>query len=697
MAASEGSEKNVWHTDRSFAQMDMRVDLARMEVYRLLIQARADNDVYFEEIFNVFLALVQVPLNFAVYENNEFLFHLVNDPKYQSKFKTLLINNGKISKKAVPLFPQILGDRFKILIFELNTKNPSVEDWIETIHVDSDFEEQRDRQSEITSKSEYLQRATWGFFIAEWDGFKTRVQHKAAEAIKISINEMSRNYRFSSVQNKSRDKPSPQWPVSPELMESQLSPDNEYTTREQHRKWHARVSEIFERPLNDTTSGLAVQQLMMQENGGFDQENADILSDSSDENTTRPLPNMIMAYRSFDRHSIRSGWTNEENAGYAYNTRFLIRETGDNLSVLGFFQDLESLAQERGGLSKFTEARGKRFKRVLYRDIFSEAHSSKEQASYPHKNTNIALMRSIAFALDEKFWDLLKSADGKNRCLEILRSPVGDNARSFVDPVYHTGLIHFNRIFEFGGLDRVSTFLEVPHSHQIEDFIDENFSDLMRVVMLYYLLCEMAEWGGKKDGFIPSNIEAVLVPIKMRGSVWAVTMHASYRQHFSQSDETDVDERLFLDVPRWMSVFHICTTLKQKSSQLFDKTLWNNSQRRIARLVEKIFENLERIENYPDEIDKFNSLVNWEERYVPYGLPRILITKPNAAAIVGCEPIKIANEETTYQLYWQLQDNKYFVAAQKWSQISTRTFKSALEIGLRRGLAILKRKHFNDE
>lgn len=681
VTTTNGNNKAVWHTDDQVGQVDMRVDIARMDFYRLLILSRSEEDFYIEEVFNRFLSVAQTAINFAVYDEGGLLFHLVNDVKYQNHFSEALGGLGFHSEELMPLFPQLFGGKYRILVFQLNTKGFDARTWYSPIVVDENKELLLRSEDHLKTHEQYLQRCAWRFFVAKWDGFQTGLTEKAANAVGNSIESLSANFRLSP-RNKGKHRANhpPKWPPTrhqtKELLDTDTPPE---IAGPRHKKWHNKVRRLFERAMNDASSGLEVQHLMMQPYS------------VPVEKKKKPLSNMILAYRSFTRNSIRNGW-HEQSNGYPYDTQFLVRDqdSGDNLPIVSFFRDMEDKAKSDEEKRKYAAGldRGGRPRR-LYRDVFAQVSEKIILSRYGTNSYVEAELKYIAELMDDRFWHYL-AEKGSRWCIEVLQSPVGDNARSFVDPVYYTGLIHFNSIFELGGLDRVGKALKKAwSSEEREQFINSNEPDLLRIVMLYYLFCEMADWGGDVESFDPGRLEAILVPIKMRGSVWAVTLHAAYKPDDHIQSHGAGTKFSFQDVPRWMSIYHICSTLKQKNQDLFDKVLWGNTQQRITRLLEKSFGELDNILQHRNAVYAFNERVEREQRYLPYALPQL---SPDGANFVEDHVDIKGSSGRSHQMMWGINDNSYFAAPQPWAREGTRTFHTAIEVGTNRGFVALIRK-----
>lgn len=704
MASRQGSKKNEWHTDRYVGQVDMRADLVRMDFYGLQMNGRSNEDFYFEEVMNRFLSLVQAPVNVAVYNDKGLMFHFVNDLKYHQYMNEVLWDLDVISEHYFPLFPQLFGQRYKIFLFTMNTKglaprgiaDPIREGWIAPIKVDLLREQNRlrdDLDVKIGDTKDYLSRCAWRFFVADWDGFRGPLASKARKSLEFSLSEVCENFRGASDDN-FNDRSA--WPYTPEEAIAML--DSNLGRLPAHEEWHRSIRNLFEQPLADASSGLEAQFLLMQDE--------EVLPEME----RGPLPNMIVAYRSFTRSSLRAGWS-DDTQGYPYDAQLMIKgASGDqDQAVFRFFKRLKMLVASDGTTERFRNGfdffgptngefdhklsqrekhAGKPGHRLLYSQVFSAVKKDLLEERYGKKSQVSKELRKIAPRLDRLFWKILNQDDGPEQCVEILQGSVGSSARSFVDPVYHTGMIHFNSIFELGGLDRVGQKLvDTWKTEDKRDFIKDNEDDLLRIVMLYYLFSEMADWGGSEE-FSPEKLQAVLVPIKMRGAVFAVTLHAAY-----QSSKPNRDHN-FQNVPRWMSVYHICSTLRQKNQEVFDReVLWPHALRRVQEALEMAFGSLNGTSQYLVAIQEFNNCMDEEQRHFPYALPRI---SPDGNLYADQKAMADGRLERRYVADWGVVDNPYFLAPQPWVRKGTRSFGPAIEAGLDRGLKALVRKGIHD-
>ena len=665
MNTSTFSTKNKtenWYIDDLFGQVDVRIDIVRMDVYRQFIGAKSENDYYLAELFNNFISAAQHPLNFAILDGeNEILFHMATDIKYYDTINKQLKVKKFRRKFSIPFLPQLFFGKYRIVVFSMSTKISERSNWIHPIHIDLDEQESIDASiTPIENENRYLERCVWRFFCADWDGFRTLLKHKAARSIEKSIESIATNFYDGSLADLDAAWPPKNVDLVDEIRNNQSEEDI-------NRFWYDSLRKVFYPIMRDSASGLEAQHYMMHKDG-----------ESRPEEDRTLLPNMLVSYRSFTRSHKRRRWGNKKENSYLYDSQFLIedREDGSHCRIMNFFQDLKILSENDIGLSEFEAGSDRHGRaRVLYKDvILSEASIEKIESHFDNPARALEKFQSLTEKLDDIFWNKVLLEDHVY-WKSILSSPVGDNARSLVDPCYFTGLIHTNPIFEVGGLDRFyDLFEEDIEDFDFDEFLDKNYNDLIRIVMMYYIFCEMSDWGGGYEDFDPSKLNAVLVPIKMRGSVWAVTIHTAYKGGEPSKN--------YQDVPYWISYYHITSTLYQKNRILFDKFLWDKAKQRISNLLENCISDCGKISDFANAMENFNRLVLLEQKYFPYALPQIVLDGGEYDEVTRLYP----SDKNSPKVAWRLSENKFFGAMQKWDRKGTRSFHTAMEIGLNRGL-----------
>jgi hypothetical protein len=689
-SVANASVSEEWDVDRHLGSVDARVDLARMDVYRQLIQAKSENDFYVESVLNAFIAVAQQSLNFAFYnKSGKLMFHLVSDLKYNDTF-TKEIDKSLWFEKSVSFFPSLFEEEgFRILVMRMHTKTAVEKDLFTAVSFENSWRDDKinkSSQEEIGSLERYLQRCVYRFFFDTWDGFRTPLRFQFAEAIKNSIHTREKTFRSNIREGHSEAK---EWPPDGkqivENLRSTRLPNSE------PEDWHNALRYRFNSMVRDSGFGLEVQYNLLHRQT----------------TKSRPgHPNMIIAYRSFTRDAGNLRHEIAEGTGYPYDTRFLFPDelgTEQAEGTVRFTTEFFSRLKEDFSTDPFkydATSGGKPRTRRLYRNLFEQSFSgdtipyalrkeSKEDQVKAYKN-----LCAITARLDEEFWKLLCQEDGVAKCVKILGAPAGKNFRSVVDPVYHSGLIHTNMLFELGGLDRLQGSGKAVELITEEQF-EENMTDLLRVVIFYYLFSDMANRNGDNIDFDPRRLAAILVPIRMKGAVWAVTIHAAYVPKDRQSNDGTLEFSSFMDVPYWIAYYHISTSLREKNNQLIDRVLWEGVQRRVSRLLEKHLGSVTSPDKFIEAIETVNDKMRGEERLVPYVLPNFITEVENSDGLGSLDDrrdkqlIIPSHGNKKFVLPWEInRKNPFFVSAQTWDGKGTRNFVSAVESGFGKGLTM---------
>jgi hypothetical protein len=181
--------------DEYLGHIDSRIDLARMEVYRQLIQAKSADDFYIEVILNIFIAVAQQPINFAFFRaDGQLLFHLVSDLKYHDDF-TKEIRKQRWSTCSIPFFPSLFSETsaeppYRVLVMRMHTKTAEEAELFTPVGFPKEWEldlENKSSTHKIETLQVYLERCVFKYFIDEWDGLRTPLKVQLRDAIESSI------------------------------------------------------------------------------------------------------------------------------------------------------------------------------------------------------------------------------------------------------------------------------------------------------------------------------------------------------------------------------------------------------------------------------------------------------------------------------------------------------------------------------
>lgn len=681
-----------------------RVAMTRSFALRLFLDVKSPSDFYISDLMNCFIALAQQPLSFAVYRGGgEFsrpLFHFCSDKEHYSWFVNSIKENPPSIEdgELFPFFPSILGNqKFYISIHWMHTKT--------CLGGTNDTRITREELPPSFSKGDYIARCAEAYFVKRWDGFDSDFQETAQHCLSKSIERISNNDRGSPQKEGEAE-----WPKIFQDYERVLKETPHPNSNKE--SWHNVVSEIFSKTIRNLDFGNRAI-------AGLSHKSRD-----HDRSTDVFPQNMLLMYRAFDRDGVdtETGLADQgrhfnENGSYAYNIRFLLDDPGEggrehnSSRVKSIRSYLRGISEAKLKPSRDAGAYSPVFD-VLYSNIFDDLGAKK--ATLRGQDIKVNCLKMIAIAIDTYFWERLSSDQGIDEHLECFKKPVGNKARGMGDPVFSTGLIHTNNIFSFGGLDRVDVFSIVEREESLCDLYKKHIEgkitesdmltefsqiwsedasvvlDLRRIVVFYYIFLGMALEGSMNSADVKlqdaKKLTAILMPVKMRGSVWGITVHASLL-------DIDTPEDSFWNSRIWVSTFYLMTSQMRRYKHLIDNILWNNAERRVMRVIaECMKENSHPDWNYA--LSDVNRKLQSEQRLVPYVFPQLQTNvskdfSPDEGQYfdVGI-PFLENPSNRVFQVFWTLPDNPFFSARQSWDGKHSRSFKQAAELGWHHGMLL---------
>ncbi len=634
-----------------------RVERAIMEVYNSFIRTKGREDYYLESTLNSFIALVQYPISFVILEKREDggrvpAFHFCTDKEHQGFFEKYLEECIFTDRSVFSLFPEVLRyQKYDIAIFLMHTKPLGYKNKFSII-------KKNPAGKSINSIGSYIAAAAQEFFGEPWLGFTTYFREQARAAFISSIERSKNNHRWLSggVIGTFPANPDEIWGKQQDI----LLPNRDWIS------WRKKMERLFRRAFFDGSYGYEVTSRMLHPKD----HNVDY------PDTSYQPTNMIVGYRSFTRETGDLRHENE-NGGYPYDITFLVPE--DKRHAGSYTRYFQHLKDQYYGFSDLIKGKGERksyHKRKEQRCLYSKLFTLKKN----HYELNKAELKKYVFLseiLDREFWTILEKDDGIETFLDCLRAPVGRGARSLVDPSLNTGLIHVNKIFELGGLDRVPVS-EYQKIKSLGGFPEDVRADMLRIVILYYLFSGMASWSGPTGQYDPRNVAAIIVPLKMRGATWAVTVHATYM---------DDAQEYFLNDNVWLSSFLLMTSSRRKNHEQFDTRLWDNTKSRVTKLLMNSI-GASPISQLKKAItETVNEKLAGEQRLVPYALPVFSLSVGNGFPNDSGNEIDIPFLPDRYiRVSWEIAENDFFVARQPWTKKGTRSFRNAVHLGVRRGV-----------
>lgn len=660
----------------SLLDVRARVDIARVAAYGSFIEEKDGNDFYFETLLNYFLSLAQYPLNFAVFDSTKsLLFHLCLDKQHRNRFSDDLSqiceNRTYLSSILFPLFPGILENQYFIAIFHMKTKNkkkPWAPFQFPGVPV---IDEKLLAEIPVKDFEDYVSQCGARFFSEDWYTFQAPFADIAAREIKTSIGKLTEGFKkspdFLSFPHRT-DVSWPNWTNGPDA-------------------WREKINDTLGRYINDAHHGFRSITAMSQPDREMDQ-------------FSTPLPpNFLLAYRSFSRgfrgkNGNLRHW-DAQRGGYSYDVQFVVPKIEERMSDVAN----GNMVDYRGFLSSLSspevyERRDARF--FLYRNILNNL---KKKEIEQRGQRVVGVAKNLVGLMDEEFWKLITMGEpGVRKILECLAAPIGDYARSMVDPVFHTGLIHYNQIFQFGGLDRIDhlKLADVASFSEIDEGIQ---SDLIRIVSVYYILSAAAA-GFQTNPSLNTeatqrSLSVALLPIKIRGSVWGVGVHAFYLE--------DEESRSFLYHTKWLANFLFTTTGRIKSQNRIDRLLWEQSLNRVTTLLREHIgavaeagsDSHARAQRFFQQIAVVNHLLHGEQMATPFALPRFSLHDDSGSSTTRGNEVrqwvgKTGEDDEFLRIRWTIVENEFFVPLQPWSQRATRSFREAVRLGTTAGFELMR-------
>lgn len=631
-------------TKNSFnPSIETRVNSLKLEVYRYFIGAKEGNCIYFEEILNFFISLVQQPLNFAVFDENiNPVFHFCLDIKHKDNFEAKLITDKWKKEDVFPIFPEAISEKYYIAIFLMESKDiESSDQWYNLVKPIS---------SEVFALNnyDYISFCADLFFKRKWDGFDTSFNEIFSESMLNSISLVEENY-MSNNQKKGNER------------RSISCVDQEIKIK--YSEWKKEVSCIFsELPLYTKYGYECINHL----SGG-------ISSFSNDD-----IPNAILACRNFisTNNKGRMAGLYDKN-GYFYNTHLIIPDSNNTDSLYySFFSDLKNEYIKNKSNSFYEKKHNKTLFCNLYEDLDSEELSK----IFNRFDDRPEFYKKLSNLIELYFWERLSSENGVQFILRSLSHPVSKYMRSLVDPVYHTGLIHINSLFDYWGFDRFDNRIFPNKIESLDDFNEDIKNDFIRLIALYYLLCRIAVFRTNKSN--PRSISAFVIPIKMRGSVWGASIHSFYSFDYLDNKTKN---------PTWLSSFLLTTEARINTQKLIDNILWTYIQRKISEIISNNIK-VSDSSSFQESIEiKTNNMIREQQLLTPYALPIINLTEGDGSR--GDDYIDIEGGGGNYlRVSWEIEENLFFSARQKFKPPETKSFRSfnrAIDVGFRRGLEIM--------
>jgi len=708
---AENFSMNNWPVEYplSISSLKSRIDISRMQAYEKFITCIAVDDFYFADILNIFLSCLQQPVNFVIFDKDmRIITHFCNDKEHYENFERSLEKKitdwGKSGyEKLFPIFPSLGLEYFLCPVF-MQTKNHGEQDpyvFIEGSNSLSNSISEIKKIEELVVSDEknnreyllnYIRICTWLYFSEEWDAhrtyfsgkyYSTKARFSEEDSAKISAKKMV----IESIKNISNNKKFPPNKDNNVLLNDLLSKTNFPNNTEGYWKgndWRTTIQKALHNPIMYRQAGLELlsgmhHPLPLKYNDNVASINMNTL-------------NMLLCYRSFTRNKEDKGrYYNEVNGGYHYDASYFFpnkNEEPDNYDsniYLNYFLVFKQKYRIENEYDNIEEGR------CFFRNILNNMPKNK----YKNSSEKIEWYKEIALYADRLFWDKINENNGHVYIINTLLRPESDNVRNICDPVFSTGLIQFNTLFQYFGFDRIIDLDGEKGENigkKIKDIKLKNLNEeLIRAASFYYLFSGMASWSNTSEAYKPENLSAVLIPIKIKGVIWGVGIHATYLDSPNLEDSATTTEVptifSYHRQPTWMFINLLTTSLSKQYTALIDKALWGNTSARVSNVIRKKISGSNN-ETFYKAIEDASLILQAEHRLVPYSLPVLSFQEPDidrqSDGMHGS--FKVGSRDNHFYIYWFIEDNMIFRSHQSWAYIGTRNFTKAVTYGIEKGL-----------
>lgn len=684
-----------------------RVDLARIEAYSVFSEEKSADDFYLENFLNIFVALVQYPVSFIVFKRKKSgldpLFHFCLDKAHYSWFTEMVNSTQWTASNTFDLFPKSLDSLYRIAVVYMHTKMRGSDPC--TIVKESELVStlrkghtpENSEQMQISNSSRYISACAYYFFESPWYGHFARFSSEIRRPLEASISKVQENYSGRPDVRK--------WPEDGgSLLRMQCQVEYPNSGKKNKGGWPDRVNEALAQFIDDNQYGLQMITSIANVSRSID---ASDFPHNSIFHELQP-PNMIIAYRTFDRQTTKDhngnnlrhqsqaankiekfDAKNENSDGYSYNVRLVMpTHTTD---PKGKISKIDPYSAYFRRLARLKRTSAHPIKSIIsYQKMVAlEVEKIKNSKGVAYDASYLDLVSTVANWADEQFWHLMETDRGLESITKILSKEVGSYSRSIADPSFSTGLIHINEAYSLGGMDRIQKE-RLTDVNCFDDFDNEVKCDLLRIVITYYLFSASAAWvmEAPKTG----RLCTMIIPIKMRGSVWGTSIHAFYIPDGNF-------ELMFQHNNIWISNFLLATSARQKIQSRVDGILWARAQRRVLRLLMKEIARAFDGRSLDRAIDTVTSKLRGEQLLSPYALPKFdwsVVTKEEFGPL-GEDTWAVSHRLDTegpdkdyfIRLTWTVSENPFFTARQQWSRKGTRNFLDVAELGLKRGVELM--------
>ncbi|MBU2981170.1 hypothetical protein KO498_05020 [Lentibacter algarum] len=604
--------------------LDARVADAVSRAHDVFLRAYTPNNFYFHDFLNVFITLIQQPAVFVIYRQSadselERHYILSRDKGFYSGLIEHLAEE-KLEANPEKLFPIFPSASSMPVEKEGEDSDHRTKYFLSIFKVMGSAQEKKyelvkpvDAAQEVPANPfDYIAICARKFFDLEWARYPASFQILAYDYLRRSMSDLVKGH----INRMSGNLDGPSSSVNIPAPSAQNA-------------WYKKLTSDLS-PLFDGLTGRLSYLTEMASVRTFSE-------DMSEDNVGPPLSNFFLATRAYTRQNARRPLNKKEAEkfrGYQYDVQFILPKKQED-ELREFFAWLGEPGNG-GELINYSSAK-------LGRKYLKQ--------------------RKV---LEEEFFNILGGSDGPKKILEIYTSKIGDNARSFTDPIFETGLIDFREVFEDGGLTRVPGLKGLKSIGSLSSHPDLN--DGLRIVAAHYVFSQMARRALGQNG--AGRVKMILIPVMERGAVWAVSGHF---YHANQSEAFPIyDGRI------WQAVFHLSNYIRSIIRRSSSDLLWEDFSHLIVNTIAQ-FDSLA-LQNATDlgaALKKLEEDAKSHGRLNPLGFPEFRVD----GSILYCFP-NADLESDPVEIRGITQSNAFFQSVQNWRGVEERDYSRTIDEGM---------------
>jgi hypothetical protein len=560
-------------------ELDNRIAIIKAGIYDIFFTSNDPKTISFTVILNRILILIQKPITFVIYKKNEKgnydrYFNFVKDGWHKNDFLSELKKFEEDDYYSNYLFPTY-SKKYKLAVFKVDRNE----------HKNENEENRKSKFKYVKNKSTKLDLKYYLSLDKDKDKDKDK---NYIRYMMLSIFEGKYSNYFVDTAEKSIDS------ISQDFYGNKIE---SYNKKEFYKNDYFNLENFYAEKLK--------------------------FRKSIDESINKAFLKVKESTKIINSLCLENSQYNEsyESLDLA-NILFFVRDYSD----LDFSKDLISLKKRRVEIHKKFDGYDYTI-RVCIPDSQREEIQKYFSESFESKFNNDEIIkfykkrdRNIKNVLDKWFWSEFYKDKTPNKenftknIIDILSSDLGKYARSFTDPCFQNGLVHFRLPFENGGFDRAGIFKEELDITEMEQIHPERLDDAKRIVISYYLFQGMRKISKEEE------LSIVMIPIELNGRIFGVTTHILVNKYYA-------DSKVIHSGDSWQSMYYLYSGIGNRIERNVRKSL----KASFSKIVSENFFNFFKIttetafRTYQSQID-YDEIINYGNNisfilslFIPYG------------------------------------------------------------------------------